>query len=115
MPHRHRLDIYVDILTVLKGHRLCATNLMYSVGLNHITWKSCVEFLLKTGMIKENQVKRRELQPIIIRKSYTVSNLALNTDVSRSREKGRKVSLFEATEKGLEFLKRMEELRGMLR
>ena len=70
---RSKLEMYVDILTVL-AHRgpLKLTHVMYKANVNCSVLKEYLDFLLKQGLIEERTVGKRRVVFAITQRGVTV-------------------------------------------
>jgi predicted transcriptional regulator len=70
---RSKLEMYVDILTVL-AHRgpLKLTHVMYKANVNCSVLKELLDFLLKQGLIEERALGKQKVVFAVTQKGITV-------------------------------------------
>jgi len=70
---RSKLEMYVDILTVL-AHKgpLKLTHIMYKANVNCSVLKEYLDFLLKQGLVEERKLKKQRTVFAITQRGITV-------------------------------------------
>ena len=70
---RSKLEMYVDILTVL-AHKgpLKLTHVMYKANVNCCVLKEYLEFLIKQGLIEERNVGKQRIVYAVTQRGITV-------------------------------------------
>jgi len=70
---RSKLEMYVDILTVL-AHKgpLKLTHVMYKANVNCCVLKERLDFLIKQGLIEERMVKKERVVYAVTQRGITV-------------------------------------------
>ena len=70
---RSKLEMYVDILTVL-AHKgpLKLTHVMYKANVNCCVLKEHLDFLIKQGLIEERMVKKERVVYAVTQRGITV-------------------------------------------
>jgi predicted transcriptional regulator len=69
---RSKLEIYVDILSVLARKPLKLTHLMYKANVNCSVLKEYLGFLTIQGLVEEKTLGKRRVAYIITKKGLTV-------------------------------------------
>lgn len=70
---RSKLEMYVDILTVLAHHGpLKLTHVMYETNVNCSILKEYIDFLIKQGLVEERTVGKRRLAYAVTQRGITV-------------------------------------------
>src|SRR5665648_180338 len=70
---RSKLEMYVDILTVLaRRGPLKLTHVMYKANVNCSVLKECLEFLMKQGLVEERIVGKQRVVFAVTQRGITV-------------------------------------------